>query len=268
MSNDTVAHIHHFKKEDYDEVVKVLAEYSGFILGEAAKNEKLSQEKLGRMLTIYVTNCVKKTTEENHAPDEGATCKHVYVKGNNAGQECGRKAKYFGVDGIPKCSSHRNSRPTKSSNGISDTPATNAMGNTFSYSQNKGKGKTVPQSMTTIQQTIAEQQKPAELTLSQTASGIFFNEATNIVFENRGTVEQTRWIAVGHLVDNIVELLTETTTYICYANLWMWDADRVEQNNNKDDYVSDVETGHPLLMNKNEDLIKQKLQNIEENSYN
>jgi len=266
MSNGSIAQKHHFNTKDYDEVVRCLSEFAGFVLNEAKREEKLDQEKLGRMLNIYLTNCIVKGPSDDATPPEGSACQHVYVKGNNEGHKCGRKAKYVGVDSLPKCSTHKNSRPSKTNGSLSKTPQTSSTGETFSYAENRGKGKTIPQSMTSIQSTISEQQKPAELKLAQTMDGKYYHQSTKLVFEQQAVDGQQEWVCVGLLVDNNTEPLTKNDILVCWGNQWKWDPSTCQSQENQNSYVSSVGGDHPLVVQDNSELIKKKLESVTANS--
>ena len=266
---DTVAQIHHFEPRAYEECVKALTEFSGFVLSQAVGPEPITQEKLGRMLKVYLDNCVRKGPGEGTEPPPGSVCQHVFIKGGNAGNICGKNAKFTGVEGLPKCSSHKKSRPSKKKS-ITNSPSADAAGNTFSYAANVGKGKTIPQSLTTIQAAIAQQEEPAKLILEQTADGRYFHEGSNIQFEIRKDDQgnELGWVAIGVIDGSSTRLLSEMDVYVCYGNHWKWDKDRVEKevSASKENTIL-VGNDHPLIQNTH-GLVQKKIESIVANSNN
>lgn len=264
-SNPGMAQKHFLDGRNYDEMVAILAEYSGFVLSEASKPEPLTADKVKNMFVIYVNNCLQKGPAEGEKAPSGSTCEHVYTKGNASGKKCGKPAKQKGVDGLPKCSSHKNSKPQKDS-GVTSTISAGAASQTFSYAENKGKGKTAPQSLTTIRSAIADQTEPSKLELAQEPDGgRVYNPATNIVFEQR-PVEG--WIAVGVIDGPNTSKLTVMETHVCFGNRWKWDPTKVE-----DEAASSF--GHPLMIGSNHPLvsvssddllISKKIENIKNNN--
>jgi hypothetical protein len=265
-----IAQVHFFEPGPYAEVVGVLSEYTGFILGEAQKPEPLDQTKLGNMLNIYINNCLRKGPSPDQEAPSGAKCLHLYVKGAKEGQICNRAANYMGVEGAPKCASHKSSKPAKSAITESETTSSGAAaGQTFSYAANATKGKTVPQTLTSIQQAIAEQTTPAQLSLFQTPSGIYYHKDSGIVFENKVYNGGQGWIAVGVLNSSGgVDKMMASHTYVCYGNRWIWDQSCVEDpeaEKQGHSLVVSAGTEHPLVQNSS-GIINQKINSITSNS--
>jgi hypothetical protein len=183
-----VAQPHYFDVSNHKEVRQVLIDYTGFIWSEVMK-EPLTYDKLGNMLTIFLANCVRVGMSPQEQPTAEGTCTHVYTrsKGENNGKICGKPAKFIGVDGQKKCSSHKASKPAKVAGGA--PVASGAAGQVFSYSANAAKGKVAPQALSTIQASIAKQTEPATLNLVQEPpgpdgkSGRVLNQATGLIFE-------------------------------------------------------------------------------------
>jgi len=268
MAQQGVAQVHYFEPGPYAEVINVLQEFAGFVLGEVAKPEPLDQNKLGNMLNVYIQNCLRKGPQPGQEAPTGSTCQHAFIKGSKEGQICGKPANYVGVDGRPKCSTHKTSRPAKGNISEAGAIASGAAsGQTFSYSANAGKGKTVPQSLTSIQQAISEQAGPGSLTLFQTADGKFFHKDSGIVFENR---PNEGWIAVGVLNGNNVDKLSANETYVCYGNKWRWDpACVVDPAAVKHGHSLVIGAGasHPLVQGNNA-LVQQKIHSVTSNMNN
>jgi hypothetical protein len=270
QASQGIAQIHCFEPGPYAEVLVVLSEYSGFILGEAQKPEPLDQSKLGNMLKIYIENCLRKGPSPGQEAPTGATCKHLYVKGAKEGQLCNRPANYMGIEGAPKCASHKSSKPAKT--GITESGPTSsgaAAGQTFSYAANANKGKTVPQTLTSIQQAIAEQTTPSQLSLFQTPNGIFYHKDSGIVFENKLYNGIQGWIAVGVLnASGGVDKMTTNHTYVCYANRWSWAPESVddpEAEKQGHSLIVPSGTDHPLVQGSS-GIIQQKISSITSNS--
>jgi len=262
------AQIHYLDHRTYDEVFQILTEYTGFVFGEAQKPEPLSSDKLGLMLTIFSQNCLKKGVPPDAAAPSGAKCMHKFTRGKDgkAGTYCGDTAKYKGIEGLPKCSSHKNSKPSKDS---TDPVAMGAGANaqTFSYSAHQGKGKIAPQSLTSIQASIREQTEPAKLSLEKAPGddARIFNRETGLVFEQR---EGGTWVAVGIMQGPITAKLTTMEVHVCYGNQWAWDQTCVDDPNAKD-------LGHPLVAGHDHPLlagaettalVANKIRNIQANN--
>lgn len=233
-----VASIHYFDGRNYDEVVRILVEYSGFIFGEF----HVDQDKLGVMLNTYINNCVRKGPPAEEQAPTGATCQHLFIKGDKNGEVCGKTAKFKGVDGLPKCSTHKTSKPSKASTSASSV--TGPAGQTFSYAANAGRGKTAPQSLTTIQATIAEQAAPSQINLERAPDGRLYNPQTNLVFEQRAE----GLIAVGVMNGPITTKLSVMDAHVCWGNQWRWDASCV------DDQAA-ANAGHPLVVGEGHPLV-------------
>lgn len=230
------AQIHFLDNKNYDEMVRILAEYTGFVFSEAQKPEPLTQEKLSLMLSIYIQNCLRKGVPPDAAAPAGAKCQHRYVKKDKEGQICGASAKYVGVEGLPKCSSHKASKPAKAATDPTAVAGGGAAAQTFSYSNHQGKGKVAPQGLTAIQASIREQTEPPQISLDKLADGRFYNRATNIQFENR----EGKWIAMGVVNGPVTNKLTVTDVHVCYGNNWAWDPACVED-------PAAAQLGHPLV---------------------
>lgn len=259
-----MAQVHFLEPAHYKETILCLTELAGFILGEVEKGEPINRDKLGLMLNIYVQNCLKSGPAENTAAPAGAKCTHVFIKGKNENKTCDKPAKNIGVDGTPKCSSHKGSKPIRKDPSQAEGIVSGAHGQTFSYAANAGKGKTAPQNLTTIQQSIAEQIKPSQLALKQTQDGRFFHEGSGIVFEQRAE----GWVAIGTLNGNLTNRLTETDVYVCQANIWKWEetrVDRISQQNTSPPFI--VQGDHPLIQSRGE-ILDKKIESIRNNNSN
>jgi hypothetical protein len=238
------AQIHILENKVYDEAVSILTEYTGFIFTEVQKPEPMSQEKLGTMLAVFVQHCMQRGVPVDSKAPAGATCKHRYVKTDKAGQECGAPAKFLGIDNLPKCSSHKASKPSKQSTDPTQVGGAGVAAQTFSYSAQKGQGRIAPQALTTVQAAIREQTEAAKLELEQAPDGRVFNRATNFVFEQR----DNQWIAVGVINGPQTNKLTAIDTHVCFGNQWKWDPNSVEDPNAKT-------LGHPLVIGANHPLV-------------
>lgn len=258
------AQIHYFDGRNYDEVIAVLVEMLGFVMAEAQNPEPLTQEKLGNMLNVYVSNCLRKGPSAEEQAPTGATCQHVYIKGAKANEKCGKTAKHRGVDGLPKCSGHKNSKPTKdaSTPGLAGPTPSGAAGQTFSYSANQGKGKIAPQTLTTIQTSITEQTSPAQLQLAQNPDGRIYNPATNIVFQERAE----GWIAIGVMDGADTVKLSAMEAHVCYGNQWKWDPACVADDAAKAmSHPLMIGSDHPLVNNQSS-LINSKIDSVVANN--
>jgi hypothetical protein len=257
-----MAQVHYFEPGPYKEVICCLTEFAGFVMGEAQKGQVLDQKKLGDMLNIYIQYCLKSGPEEGAAAPAGATCTHVYIKGKNENQPCNKPAKHVGVDGTPKCAAHKGSKPAKKEPSQAEGMVSGAHGQTFSYAANAGKGKTAPQSLTTIQQSIAEQTKPAQLSLKQTADGRFYHDGSGIQFEQR----PEGWVAIGTVNGPATNRLTETDVYVCQANIWKWDETRVDRASSQTTAPPFIVQGdHPLIQSRDQ-VLEKKIESIRNNN--
>lgn len=264
-SNNSVAQIHFLSGGSYDETIAILVEFSGFVLSEAQKPEPLDQEKLGKMLNVYIGNCLKKAAPAGVEAPSGTTCQHLYIKGDNSGKMCGKPAKFKGLEGLPKCSSHKSSKPGKQSTDAVAASSAAAASQSFSYAANQGKGKTDPQSLTTIQQSIAERSEPAGLALHKAPDGRIYNPATKIVFEERAD----GFVAIGVMDGPVTAKLSTMEAGVCYGNSWKWDPTMVE-----DDYAKNsghpliISSDHPLIAGRDTSLITKKIESVVSNSNN
>lgn len=262
-TSNSVASIHYLEPKNYDEALSILVEFSGFILSEALKPEPLDQTKLGNMLNIYISNCLRKGPPAGTEAPTGASCQHLYIKGENSGKLCGKPAKFKGVEGLPKCSSHKTSKPGKQSTSAEAAASAASTGQTFSYAANQGKGKTDPQTLTTIQQSIVEHTGPSELSLARAPDGRLYNHATGIVFE----IRPEGFVAVGVMDGPVTSKLSVMEANVCYGNKWKWDPACVE-----DDYARDtghpliISADHPLIAGRDGSLINKKIESVSANS--
>lgn len=256
--NSTIAKVHHFDTAAYEECKAVLTEFTGFVLAESVKPEPLTQAKLGQMLNLYIDNCISKGPVEGAKPPTGSKCEHIYTKGKNPGTKCGKSAKFTGLEGLPKCSGHKTAKPFKAK-GSENSPSAKSAGKTFSYADNLGKGKTIPQDLTIIQAIIEEQQEPAKLDLIETPDGRLFHEATNIQFERR----EEGVVAIG-LIDGPNTLpLTTKDTYVCHGNMWKWDPTKVESASMRDQKSSILIGEDNPLVQGSQELIQKKIESIQ-----
>lgn len=250
QSSGAVAQIHILDNKSYDETLAILTEYTGFIYGEAQKPEPLTHDKLGMMLAVFVQHCLRKGVPANTQAPAGSTCQHRFTKTDKAGQFCGAQAKHVGVEGLPKCSSHKASKPSKQVTDPTMAGGAGAAAQTFSYSAQQGKGRIAPQSLTTIQAAIREQTEAAKLDIEQAQDGRYFNRATNFVFDNR----DGQWIAVGVMNGPQTTRLSAIDTHVCFGNQWKWDPNCV------DDPAARA-LGHPLVIGSNHPLLAGSDQN-------
>lgn len=263
VPNTGVAQLHFFDGRNYTEVTKCLVEFAGFVLAEAQKPEPLSQDKIGGMLSLYINNCLRQGPAAGEEAPAGASCKHIYVKGDNGGKECGKPAKFRGVEGLPKCSTHKTSKPSKDStnaaSGNAAATTSGAAGQTFSYAANQGKGKTAPQTLTSIQQTLAEQTGPVQLQLAQAPDGRIYNPSTNIVFEQR----QEGWVAIGVMDGPITAKLSAMEAHVCFGNQWKWDERCVEDAAAKSmGHPLLLQADHPLIAGRDSSLMNKKIESV------
>jgi hypothetical protein len=264
------AQVHYFDVSNHKEVRQVLIDYTGFIYAEVQK-EPLTYDKLGNMLTIFLANCVRIGMSPQEQPVAEGTCTHVYTrsKGENNGKVCGKPAKFIGVDGQKKCSSHKASKPAKTPGGA--PVASGAAGQVFSYSANATKGKVAPQALSTIQAAIAKQTEPAALNLVQEPpgpdgrAGRVINQATGMVFEQRDGVN---WVVVGAADGPNTVKLTVNDLAVCYGNSWTWWKDSIDDEAAK-------ALGHPMVIGgdhplvsppENTSLVMNKLNSIMNNN--
>ena len=131
----------------------------------------------------------------------------------------------------------------------------------FSYSANATKGKTVPQTLTSIQQAIQDQAGPAALTLIQAPDGRYYHKDSGLVFIQR---ENEGWIAVGVMDGPNTAKLTANETYVCYGNRWRWDQSCVEDAAAQamgHSLVIGTGESHPLVQNGGT-VVAKKLESI------
>lgn len=264
--------LHHFPSTMYDEVIDVVVENNTFILQEIQKGNVVTEELLGNILRAFITQCIRKGPPAGEKlTDNNLTCKHVFKKGapDKIGRECGHKANYTGIEGLPKCSTHKNSKATGAAAAVSSA-ASGGDTASFSYKNHAGSGKIAPQNLSSIQASIAEQNTPAEITLAfDETLKIYYTVTSNLVFEQRKDESGEKWIAVGIRTDEGVQKLTTMETFICWSNNWKWDPNCV------DDEVATHEN-HPLanlaashaLVSKQPDILAAKFERIAQNSNN
>ncbi len=237
----------YFDPTNHTTCVKALTDYTGMLFGALQGGAKPDYEFFGRMLYNYVTGCLRSGPEANTKIPEGATCKHVFSnRGSRVGQECGKKANFLGIEGLPKCSSHKGSGAKNESSG--NIPS-GASGQTFSYADNKGKGKELPQTATTLQRALSEATEPAILELSRLPDGRCYNPATQIIFIQTPNEE---WIAIGTLnpSDQTTTKLTAWEVHTCASNRWKWDVNCVVNGGNNPDINASpltIQSNNPLV---------------------
>lgn len=244
-----MAKIHYFDVSNYKEVTQVLIDYTGFIYAEVQK-EPLTYEKLGTMLTAFLQNCVRQGMSPQEQPIAEGTCTHLYTrsKGENNGKLCGKPAKFIGVDGQKKCSSHKASKPAKLPGGA--PVASGAAGQVFSYSANATKGKVAPQALSTIQAAIAKQTEPAALNLVQEppnqngTPGRIYNPTTGLIFEQR----DGGYLVVGVIDGPNTAKLSVNDVGVAYGNGWRWLETAVDDEAAK-------ALGHPLVIGGDHPLV-------------
>lgn len=241
--------IYYFERRTYDECITTLIGFSSCILGYVQDNpgQMIDREKLGQVLNVFINNCMRVgPSEVDQKVPDGSNCEHLYSKGKVQGTKCGKPAKFIGIDGLPKCSSHKTSKAAKDESGNTAlTPGAAAGQTNFSYAASVGKGKVAPQSLTTIQASIMEQTEPAKLELNQLPDGRIVNPATRFEFIQK---PDNGWIAVGVIEDLSTpsRKLTKLETGICLGNRWKWDPSRVE---------GDAIIDHPLTIGANHPLV-------------
>lgn len=246
--NSGTAKIHFFDKANYDESLAVLVEFCGYVLMEAEKPEPLTREKLGGMLTVYVSNCMRQGPSPDVKVPEGATCQHQFSKGDRAGKFCGAKANNVGAaDGLPKCSAHKNSKASKSAAGGGAATPSGASGQNFSYAASARTGKVAPQALTTIQAAISEQTAPAPLTLAQDADGRIYNPSTKILFQQRQDGANVVWVAYGVMEGPSSRKLRKMDVNLCWGNQWKWDPAYIEDEPGL--------SAHPLVIAQEDPLV-------------
>lgn len=262
------AQVHYFDVSNHKEVRQVLIDYTGFIYAEVQK-EPLTYDKLGNMLTIFLANCVRIGMSPQEQPVAEGTCTHVYTrsKGENNGKVCGKPAKFIGVDGQKKCSSHKASKPAKTPGGA--PVASGAAGQVFSYSANATKGKVAPQALSTIQAAIAKQTEPAALNLVQEpgppqGSSRIYNAATGLVFE---PCDGGFWV-VGVLDGPNTVKLTVNDLAVAFGNSWRWCPTAVDDEAAKAlGHPMVIAGDHPLVSPpENTSLVMNKLNSIMSNN--
>jgi hypothetical protein len=264
QQTNIMAKIHYFDPQNYNEVVEVLVEVFGFILGEIIKSpEPLDQQKMGAMLNTYIANCMQKGQAVTEQPPLNSTCEHIFVKGSTPGRICARPAKHIGIEGLPKCSQHKNSKPSKTTAGKgSSTKPTGGTEQAFSYSAYQNKGKVAPQSLTTIQASIAEQTAAPKLSLSQAPDGRIYNPATNFLFEQR----PEGWIAYGVMEGEKTVKLSAKDVYVCFGNKWKWDPACVEDEAAESmAHPLVIGADHPLVSSQS-GLIRSKIDSVRANN--
>lgn len=256
--------LHHFEVGTYNEVVKILSEFSGFVIGELQKPEPMTHIKIAQMLQLYVEHCLRKgpvAGEETVAPT-GTTCRHHFIKGLREGQDCGKPAKCMGVDNLPKCATHKKSKPAKIGLTGAEAAEPGAAGQTFSYAANASKGKTAPQNLTSIQAAIAEQTEPATLNLLQAPDGRTYHQDSGIVFEQRNG----NWTAIGVMDGEVTRKLTVMDTYVCFGNMWKWDPSCIDDEGAKNQGHSFIVEGEHSLITSSDGIIQKKIDSVFSNS--
>jgi len=255
--------IHHFEAGMYSEVIQVLSEFSGFVIGELQKPEPMTHMKIAQMLQLYIQHCLMKGPGDENpvvAP-AGTTCQHQFSHGKRSGETCNAPAKCMGVDNLPRCTSHKKTKGRKLTLTDSGSTEPGAAGQTFSYAANATKGRTVGQSLTSIQQAITDQMEPAKLHLMQTPDNRFFHQDSGLVFEER----YGQWICVGVMDGDNTRMLTELDTYVCYGNMWKWDPARVDKKSSEHGHSCLVDGDHPLVQS-SAGSIQKKLDSVIGNS--
>ena len=248
------ASVHYFDVTNHKEVRQVLIDYTGFIYAEVQK-EALTYEKLGTMLTVFLANCVRLGQSPQEQPIAEGTCSHLYTRsrGENNGKLCGKPAKFIGVDGLKKCSSHKASKPAKMPAGAGGPIASGAAGQVFSYSANATKGKVAPQELSTIQAAIQRQTEPASLNLVQEPPGAnnlpgrVYNASTGLVFEKRDGVN---FVVVGVIDGANTNKLNVNDMSVCQGNGWRWANDAIDDEAAK-------QMAHPLVIAGDHPLVSQ-----------
>lgn len=214
-----------------------------FVSHLSQKGVQVDATELSSLLNSYWENYIKSGDNLSDLP-EGATCQHVFTKGaaEKKGTMCGATAKYRGVEGKPKCTTHKNSRPVKDGEGTTSSaggvPSPSKTNPVFNYKDHKNTGTVSGQSLTSLQNSIKEQVTPSQINLTRNEHGIVYNPDTRLVFTQK---EDGLYYAIGILGDDgkSVNRLANVDTYLCYSNGWKWDETCVDEN--------DTNSEHPLM---------------------
>lgn len=259
--------VRHFDGDNYIKVfhthINVLQLFYSFL---SQKGISLDPNELSLILNKYWEDYVKCGDSLGPVPD-GSTCQHLFVRGNadKVGTMCGSAAKHWGVEGKPKCGTHKNSKASKAvpKEGMPSSSKSNPV---FKYQEHKNSGIVNSQNLSSLQKSIKEQVTPVSINLTQNEHGIVYNTDTRIVFTQK---EDQVFYAIGILNEDgsSYNKLTSVETYICYLNNWKWDP--------KCAVESEETTEHPLqggldpnneLVSKNNEVIQSKLDRFNQNN--
>lgn len=259
--------VRYFDQETYLKVfqthVNVFQLFYSYLTNQGIQ---VDPNQLSGILNKYWEDYVKTGSSLGAVPD-GATCQHYYSRGavEKRGTLCGANAKHWGVDGKPKCGSHKNSKPSKVIPSEGVTPS-NKQTSVFNYKEHKDSGVVVAQNLTTLQQSVKKQTSPVQINLSRNEAGIVYNTDTNLVFVQK---EDTHYYAVGLLREDgkSYRKLSKVEIYLCYANGWKWDKDCVEEETESDEHPlrGGLDPNNALVSQQN-DLIQSKLNRFNQNN--
>jgi hypothetical protein len=261
--------LHHFSASVYDEVVKVVVENNTCILQEIQKGNVITEALLGNILRAFVSQCLRRGMPAgDKLTDANLTCRHIFKKGapEKVGRECGSKANFVGVEGLPKCSTHKTSKATGVASAV--TSAASTSGATFSYKNHANTGKVASQNLTSIQASIAQQNTPANITLIyDNELNIHYTAKSNLVFEKRGEGITEKWVVVGVRSDEGVEKLTTFETFLCDSNGWKWDPLRVNDDPavNESHPLASISSNHHIVSNDSA-VLAEKFERMNQNS--
>lgn len=226
---------------------------------------QVDSNALSNLLNRYWEEFMKTGDSLGPVP-EGSTCQHIFTKGSSGkqGKICGANAKHWGVEGKPKCTSHKNSKPSKVTpeGGVPSSSKNNSV---FNYKDHKESGVVAAQNLTTLQNSIKEQVTPPQINLTRNEFGVVYNIDTRLAFVQK---DDSFYYAVGVLADDnkTVSKLTSAETYLCYSNGWKWDKDCVEEEGPSEHPLLGGLDGSNPLVSSQSDLIKSKLNRFQQNN--
>lgn len=259
--------IRYFDQETYMKVfqthVNVFQLFYSYLTSQGIQ---VDPNQLSGILNKYWEDYVKTGSSLGSVP-EGSTCQHVFTRGasDKVGTMCGTNAKYWGVEGKPKCGSHKNSKASKGVPG-QGVEASNKQNSVFNYKEHKNSGVVAAQNLTTLQQSVKKQSSPVQINLSRNEAGIVYNTDTNLVFVQK---EDTHYYAVGLLSEDgkSYSKLSKVEIYLCYANGWKWDKDCVEEETETDEHPlrGGLDPNNALVSQQN-DVIQSKLNRFNQNN--
>lgn len=266
--------LRYFDRKTYDQIFQTHVEvFQLFLHNLSSKGIRVDPNELAHILNSYWAQYMRFGTESDSTIPKDAKCVHMFKKGDRNGQICNKDAFFRGLEGKPKCSTHRNSKPNSSDPTVVSSAQSDAS---FSYKNHKNSGSVVGQNLSSLQNSIMEQSIPCEIQLQQNEHGIVFDKNTNLVFVQK---EDGAYYAVGVLGGDgkTVDKLSASDTYLCFANKWKWDKDRVNNDTGLSEHpmgthtneipvpVMSAEDGQRYTTN-NPDLIRAKLNAFNNNN--